>query len=464
MPGVGKIQMPFKYPVALELAGRRCVVIGGGEIGEHKARGLLEADAEVTVIAPDFSEGLEQMASAGALDLVRREYRDGDLEGAFVAIAATDDRAINKEIFEDAQKAGVLLNAVDDNEHCHFAIPSIVRRGDFLVGISTGGKAPALAKRLRRRLSREFGPAYGTLVEILGRIREELLPHRPDFDRWAESWQRALDTDLAGLVANGNTKEVERIVREALIEERPGKTGKVWLVGAGPGDPDLISVKGRRAVDDADVVVHDRLVDSSLSEGKQSIFVGKTRGEHHLSQGEINELLVRLAREGKKVARLKGGDPFVFGRGAEEAEALAAVGVPYEIVSAPTSAVAVPAAAGIPVTDRRFASSVAFVTGTTEARQVNYTALAGAVDTIVILMGVGHLAEITAQLMNGGLEYSTPAAVIENGTRPSQRVIVSTVGEIAHDAKVAGIGSPSVVVIGEVVKVRELINQEPVRV
>lgn len=450
--------MPFKYPVSLEVEGRRCVVIGGGVVGEQKAKGLLDAGAVVVVIAPHFTRELEHLGSIGEVELLRREYRETDLPGAFLAIAATDDSTINRRIYEDAERHGVLLNAVDDIENCHFAIPSIVRRGDFIIAISTGGNAPALSKRLRQSLAKEFGPEYSSLVELLGRIREELLPHRPDFESWAEAWQRALDNDLAGLVAEGKLEEAERLVRQALTARPSQKPGRVWLVGAGPGDPELISVKGRRAIDAADVVVHDRLVDPSLYRGKRAISVGKEPGKPSVSQHEINELLVGLAKDGQKVVRLKGGDPFVFGRGSEEAEALAEAGIDFDVISAPTSAIAVPAAAGIPVTDRRFASSVAIVTGTTEERKVNYRALAGATETIVILMGVARLSDITSELVDGGLDPSTPAAVIKDGTLPSQQVVVGTIGEISDDAAQAGISAPAVIVVGEVVRVRERVT------
>lgn len=469
--------MPFRYPIALEIEDRRCVVIGGGEVGEHKARALLTAGARVVVISKEFTEGLENLARRGVVELVRKGYSFGDLESAFLAIAATDDRSVNAEIFMEAEERGVLLNAVDDNEHCHFAVPSIVRRGDFTVAISTGGKAPALSKRLRMDLARQFGPEYGTLVDLLGEVREEVLPGREaDFETWAAWWQIVLDSDLVGMIREGRIEEAKAVVRRALTEGRASQPtadlrarshdghreiaslGKVWIVGAGPGDPGLITVRGREVLDQADAVVYDRLVHPSLVEGKEAIFVGKEAADHPVPQRQINDLLVRLAREAKLVVRLKGGDPFVFGRGGEEAEALAAAGIEFEVVPAPTSAIAALAYAGIPVTDRRFSSSVAIVTGHCAGEgDVDWMRLATSVDSIVILMGLGRLASIVDRLIDGGRDPSTSAAIVENGTLASQRVITGELRDLPRAAAEADARSPAIIVVGEVVRLRERI-------
>jgi uroporphyrin-III C-methyltransferase/precorrin-2 dehydrogenase/sirohydrochlorin ferrochelatase len=469
--------MPFRYPISLELEGRPCVVIGGGEVAEHKARALLAAGAKVAVIAAEFTEGLEAVGSRGRVELVRRSYSRGDLEDAFLAIAATDDKAVNAKIFQEAEERGVLLNAVDDIEHCHFAVPSIVRRADFVLAISTGGKAPALSKRLRMELSEQFGPEYGTLVDLLGEVRDKVLPGRKvDFETWAGWWQMALEQDLVGLVRDGRVDEARDLVRRALTEGgEPASSlhsrsrrqvghrgvasfGKVSIVGAGPGDPGLITVSGQKALEEADIVVYDRLVHPSLVAGKETIFVGKEAGDHPIPQRQINHLLVRLARDGKRVVRLKGGDPFVFGRGAEEAEALAAAGIEFEVIPAPTSAIAALAYAGIPVTDRRFSSSVAFVTGHCAGEgDVDLAGLATSVDTIVILMGLGRVAEIVDRLIAGGKQASTPGAIIENGTLSSQRVITAQLRDLPQAAAQAGAEPPAIIVVGDVVRLRDRI-------
>lgn len=469
--------MGFQYPVTLDLDGRRCLVFGGGATAEEKVRGLLEAGAAVTVVAASVTPGLGDLGSAGAVSVIHRDYTEGDLDGAFLAIAATGDRSLNARIHAEASAGRVLLNAVDDVEHCDFAAPAIVRSGALALAISTGGKAPALARRLREQLSTEFGPEWGALVEVLAEARLAAGPRTVDFAAWADRWSRALDRDLIGMIRAGNRAGAVDAVREVLAGqaleagEAPeatvlagevagagvpvaGERGSVAIVGAGPGDPGLITLRGRALLDAADVVVYDRLVHPSLWAGKTAIDAGKEPGGHRVDQEETNALLVRLAQEGRKVVRLKGGDPFVFGRGAEEADALRASGVPYEIVSAPTSAIAALASAGIPVTDRRAASSVAFVTGHCTTGSVDWPALATAVDTIVILMGLGHLGEIVEQLIAGGRPGNTPAAVVSNGTLPDQRTVVTTLEELPTAVAAEGLRPPAVVVVGDVVSLR----------
>jgi uroporphyrin-III C-methyltransferase / precorrin-2 dehydrogenase / sirohydrochlorin ferrochelatase len=467
--------MGFSYPVNLDLQGRRCVVVGGGKIAEDKIKGLLEAGANVRVIAPELTVGLEELSANNQVEVNRKWYSTGDLDGAFLAIAATDDTATNALVFAEAEELKVLLCSVDDIDHCHFAAPATVRRGDFLMTLSTAGKAPALAKRLRRELGASFGPEWGALVDVLSEARSEALAlgaRECGFDEWSERWSTALDQDIMGLVAGGQIEEAKNRVLQILLNGSPatrkhapprGGLGKVWLVGAGPGDPELLTVRGRRALDDADVVIHDRLVDPALISGRPAIYVGKQAGNHHMSQQEVNSLLVRLARRNKKVVRLKGGDPLVFGRGAEEAEALADAGIPFEIVPAPTSALATLATAGIPATDRRFSSSVAIVTGhRSHEQQVQLRELATAVDTIVVLMGLTTLSTTAAELIAGGRDPDTPAAIIENGTLPEQRVIVTSLKHLPKAAAEAAVESPVTIVIGEVVRLRDrLLRADP---
>ncbi|MEA2567064.1 MAG: uroporphyrin-III C-methyltransferase / precorrin-2 dehydrogenase / sirohydrochlorin ferrochelatase [Actinomycetota bacterium] len=450
----------FGYPVSLDLEGRRCVVVGGGTVAEHKVQGLLDAGAAVTVVAGAFTSALRELAARGEVELLHRPYARGDLAGAFLTIAATDDGAVNAEVFAEASEGNVLCNAVDDVAHCHFAAPSIVRRGDLTISVSTGGKAPALAKRLRQTLSAQFGDEWGVLVDVLAESRAAALARNGgtrdvDFATWAERWALALDGDLAGMVRDGRAAEVAEIVRSALAGEPPSRSdGSVAIVGAGPGDPGLISVRGRQLLDAADVVVYDRLVHPSLWEGKDAVDAGKEPGAHRVDQAQINELLVRLAREGRRVVRLKGGDPFVFGRGAEEVDALAAAGIRYEVVPGVTSAVAALGAAGIPVTDRRVSSSFAVVTGHCATGEVDWDRLAMAVDTLVVLMGLRRLPEIVERLLAAGRPGDTPAAVVGNGSLPDQRVVTSTLAELPAAVALAGVSPPAVIVVGDVVRLR----------
>jgi uroporphyrin-III C-methyltransferase / precorrin-2 dehydrogenase / sirohydrochlorin ferrochelatase len=460
----------FRYPVTLDLEGRRCVLIGGGSIAAQKLPALITAGAVITVIAEAIGDEVRNAARDRDVALITRPYAEGDLDNAFLAIAATDDGAVNERAFNEAEAKGVLFNAVDDIDHCHFAAPATVKRNDFMLAISTNGKAPALAKRVRKRLAHEFGPEYGELVDLLGEVREETLAKRRiDFDTWAERWQLALDHDVLGLVREKRIEDAKGAVRHALETGSPTarlvafprsaknpEPGRVAIVGAGPGDPELITVRGKNALGEADVVVCDRLVHPSLVHNKRTIYVGKKPGQHYASQKEINELLVELARLGHNVVRLKGGDPFVFGRGSEEAEVLAEAGIDFEVVPAPTSAVAALGAAGIPVTDRRFSSSFAVVTGHCVAEGgIDWEGLADSVDTIVVLMGIAKLGEIADALVTAGRDPATPAAIVENATWDTQRTLVCTLEELAATAGSATVQSPATVVIGEVVSVRE---------
>ncbi|MDQ3957872.1 MAG: uroporphyrinogen-III C-methyltransferase, partial [Actinomycetota bacterium] len=403
--------MAFGYPVSLELGGRACAVFGGGPLAEEKVEGLLEAGALVTVYADDAGPSLAQRA----VRIVPRRYRYGDLDGIYLAIATDPDPELHAALAAEAKEKRVLLNCMDDVPHCDFAAPSIVRRGDLRIAISTGGKAPALAKRLRLKMTEEIDEAYGALVDLLGEVREQTIGERGDFETWRRRWQHALDQPLLELVREGRVEEAKDLVRRCLTQDpgprpKPARAGKppakrwagggVSIVGAGPGDPGLITVRGASLIEMADVVVYDRLVHPDLVAHKRAVYVGKQAGRHCVTQEQINELLVRLARAGDNVVRLKGGDPFVFGRGAEEARALADAGVPFEVVPAPSSAIAAPAYAGIPVTERTLGSSVAFVTGRSAVgMEPDWAALGAAVDTLVILMPGDDLATIVRRLV-----------------------------------------------------------------
>jgi len=490
------------YPVFLNLRGRRAVVIGGGTVAEQKVLGLLAAGAHVTVVSPETTPRLRDLADAGGIDLRRRPYRSGDLAGAWLAIAGTDDRAANAQVWAEAEREGVLLNAVDDLDHCSFIAPAIHREGDITIAVSTSGKSPALAARLRQRVARLVGPAEARLCALLGELRPKLAARVPDTPARSILWYRIVDSDVIEFVRRGDDDgahgRIDELVSEAeslesrlkprlgtarkraqhLPLQRQGRAassladsepGVVYLVGAGPGDPGLITARGLEILRSADLVVYDRLVAPSLvaeaPPGAERVFVGKRPhgGGADLAQEEINALLVERARRGLTVVRLKGGDPFVFGRGAEECEALHAAGVPFHVVPGVTAAIAVPAAAGIPVTHRRLASAFAVVTGHERdgVSSLDWEALAR-VPTLVVLMGLSALREITARLLEHGADPDTPAAVIASGTLPAQRTVVDTLATIAARVAEEGLEPPATVVIGEVVRVRDLLSADAV--
>ena len=481
--------MPFALPLALEVTGRRCVVVGGGPVAEGKVRALLDAGAAVVVVAEDATAGLAELARRGEVELIERSYRRGDLVGARLVFAA-GDRSINADVFAEAEAEGVLCNAHQDSAHCHFASPTVTRRGDLVVAVSTGGRAPTLAGYVRDALAAGLPDEFGALIDLVAEIRQEGIAPGDTAER-GRLWRRALDFDMLGLLASGQWEAARRLLRGVLAspagdraegqepDEIPrgrapalsasaggpfpgdpgaGPQGRVWIVGAGPGDPDLITIRGRAALEAADVVVHDRLVHPALLAGRVVVDVGKEPGRHPVPQDGINALLVSLARQGKRVVRLKGGDPFVFGRGSEEAEALAEAGIGFEIVPAPTSALAALAYAGIPATDRRCGASIAVVTGQRgDGQTVDWDRVANATDTLVVLMGMARLGDIVDRLVAGGRSPDTPAAVVSRGTLPDQRVLGATLARLPEVVADAGLPGPGLLVVGEVVRLSERI-------
>jgi uroporphyrin-III C-methyltransferase/precorrin-2 dehydrogenase/sirohydrochlorin ferrochelatase len=473
------------YPVALDIRGRTAVVIGGGPLAEAKVSGLREAGARVTVVAQAPSARLEQLASEGTISLHRREYRDGDLDGAYLAIAAletAEERRLHAAIWREAERRRVLLNAADDVQHCHFIAPAIHRQGDVTVAVSTGGASPALAVHLRDAIARRVGPEYGELASILGALRSVVAQALPDHATrahvWHEIvaspsvWRRLRRGDAEGArtriasfirkaVETHRTGSPETLPPNARVDSRAGASqrGVVYLVGGGPGAAGLITVSGLRALQRADVVVYDRLVNPALvaqvPAAARRIDVGKRAGNgNDRRQETINRLLVRLARGGRRVVRLKGGDPFVFGRGGEEYAALRAASVRVRVIPGVSAAIAAPGAVGVPVTHRGAASAFVVVAGHGKSGtdpDVDWAAVAR-MPTIVVLMGLATVRQVTCRLLTHGLSFNTPAAVIANATLPSQRAVVGTLGTIPTLIAEAELTPPATLVVGDVVR------------
>lgn len=474
------------YPVMLEVHERRCLVVGGGGVALRKVEGLWAEGAHVTVVALEPVPGLERLAGDPTVVLERRAYREGEAAEYALVFAATDDREVNAQVFRDAEAAGVWSNVADDPEFCAFHLPARVRRGPMQIAIASGGEAPFVVRRMRQLLERRFGTEWAEWMEAAGRFRREVhalgLPPAEAERRYDTFFEETVDP--VGLVARVPTEEEEevylsgaRAVPEATDEsgggtsgakiephhktEHPADTvGFVSLVGAGPGDPGLLTIRGRRRLLDADVIVYDRLaltaLPCDLSPEVELHGVGKQASRHPVPQEEINAMLVRLAREGKKVVRFKGGDPYVFGRGSEEAEELVAAGIPFEVVPAVTSGIAVPAYAGIPVTHRREAVRMTIVTAheaqKTDGSQVRWDLMAADPHaTIVGYMGVTQIGNVVHQLLGAGLDPKTPAAMIERGTTSAQRVVRSSVEELPEAILAAGLNPPGLFVIGKTV-------------
>jgi uroporphyrin-III C-methyltransferase/precorrin-2 dehydrogenase/sirohydrochlorin ferrochelatase len=445
------------FAAFLDLLDKKVVVVGGGRVASAKVRALLPCRPRpLVVVAPKATAAIQRAAADGQLIWLRREYAAGDLQAAALAFGASDDRALNAWVAADARALGVPVLAVDDVPNCDFIAPALVRRGDLTVAISTGGRSPAMARRTREHLERALPPVWGDLLEVAAAARERLGATRALVD--ADRWQSAMDGEVEQLASRGAlaeaTEVLSRRLERSLFEPASGprtEHGLVSLVGAGPGDPELLTLRAVQRLQAADVVVHDRLVSQQVLDyaapGAELIDVGKRPGGAGPTQSEINALLVELGQQGRRVVRLKGGDPFVFGRGGEEALALARAEVAFEVVPGVSSALAAPAAAGIPVTHRGTSASVTVINGH-DADQHDWDALARGGGTLVFLMAVEHLEEIVARLLAHGRAAGEPAALIEWATTPRQRIVQAQLSSLVGEARRAQVEPPAVLVVG----------------
>ncbi len=449
------------FPVFFDLKGQRVLVVGGGEVALRKVSLLQRSGALITVVAPDIAEELRERAAAcaGALTLVARVFEPGDLDGARLVIVATSERIINRWIAQLADARHIPVNVVDDREASRFIVPAIVDRDPVLVAVSTGGTSPVLARRLRERLEIFIPKRFGELALWLRGLREAGMERLRDTQERRRFFETLIDGAAARRFIEGDAQGAMGIAHELLATTAaaPPSAGEVTLVGAGPGDPELLTLKALRALQDADVILHDRLVSPAILDLARRdatlIGVGKTAGCKSTSQQDINALLVEHARTGKRVVRLKGGDPFIFGRGGEELETLVRAGIPFSVVPGITAALGIGAYTGIPLTHRDHAHSVTFVTGHADkdGREPDWRALGAPGATAVFYMGLARLKIIVQKLGEHGAPATLPAALIANGTLPNQRVVSATLGTIIGAAALAGLESPALLIIGEVV-------------
>jgi len=446
------------FPVFLNLAGRLAVVVGGGAVAERKVSLLAKAGARIRVVSPEFARSLEALASEGGIEALSEPFAPSHLDGAAVVVAATGDRSVNAQVSRYARLRNVPVNVVDDPDLCTFIVPAVIDRSPVTVAVSTAGLSPSLAGWIRRRIEAALPARLGRLAEIAGRRRKTVRSLLPDAATRRRIWLKAFDGPVAERVFAGHDAEAEAGLDDLIDTARAGRrVGQVALVGAGPGDPDLLTVKALRLIQSADVVVHDRLVPMEIVErarrDAELIDVGKRPGRHAMPQEDINALLVRLALEGKDVVRLKGGDPFVFGRGGEEMEALRGAGVPVQVVPGITAATGCAASTGIPLTHRDHAQHCVLVTGHGKDGDpdLNWGALALPGQTLAIYMGLGKVPALTRNLMAHGLDPATPAAVIEKGTTAEERVIIGTLSDLAARVEAASLSGPALIVVGSVV-------------
>ena len=445
-------------PIFANVKNKLCLVVGGCTVGARKAGVLLDAGARVRVVAPEIDEALQAQANVEA---VLARFEPQHLEGVMLVIAATNDREVNKQVSELAQARNIPVNVVDDPELCSFIMPATMDRSPLMVAFSSGGASPVLTRMMRGKLETVIPQNYSNLAGFAGRFREEVKQRVTNPAKRRIFWENVFDGVVAEKVLTGDEASAEAMLGQMLADEDNIVRGEVYLVGAGPGDPDLLTFRALRLMQKADVVVYDALVSKPIVEmtrrDAERVYVGKRRADHALPQEEINLLLVRLAKEGRRVLRLKGGDPFIFGRGGEEIETLAAEGIPFQVVPGITAAAGVASYAGIPLTHRDHAQSCLFVTGHLRDGSMNldWEQLARPRQTVVVYMGLHGLDILCAKLIEHGMPDTTPIAIVQHGTQPTQRVFTGTLATLPGIAEREKPQAPTLIIVGGVVTLRE---------
>ncbi|MEJ2060131.1 MAG: siroheme synthase CysG [Gammaproteobacteria bacterium] len=451
-------------PIFMHLENRTCLVVGGGTVALRKIDLLLKAGARVRVVAPRLGTGVAELAANGRVTHYPGVFTTQHLDNCALVVAATDSPLVNRWVYQKACERGLPVNVVDEPGLCSFIFPAIVDRAPVTIAISSGGAAPVLTRILRNRLESSIPAAYGRLAELVGRYRAAVKRRFGTIRARRLFWEQTLEGHVAEAALAGHWHEAERMLKHQIEAGNGDSGGEVYLIGAGPGDPDLLTFKALRLLQKADVVVYDRLVPEAIVDlarrEAERVYVGKRRNDHSLPQSDISQLLADLATQGKKVARLKGGDPFVFGRGGEEITLLAEQGIPFQVVPGITAATGCAAYSGIPLTHRDYAQSVRFVTGHTRNGRLDldWAQLARERQTLVFYMGLTNLNEICAKLVEHGLRADLPAALVEQGTTPNHRVYVGSLSDLYEKVKHLGVASPSLLIVGEVVRLHESLH------
>ena len=442
-------------PLFLRLSDRPVLVVGGGKVALRKSELLARAGARIGVVAPEVLPELAELARASRGGVVLEPFHPDHLSEQVLVISATGIGDVDRAVHAAAQALRIPVNIADVPELCDFILPSILDRSPVIAAFSTGGRAPVLARKLRAELETLLPAGVGKLADWLGARRERIRAAQPDPALRLRAWERLVDGPVAERVYAGDEEGAEAVLVDELTAV--SSVGEVYLVGAGPGDPDLLTFRAFRLMQRADVVLHDRLVSDAVLDlvrrDAERIYVGKRRGEHAVPQPDINQLLVDLARAGKRVLRLKGGDPFVFGRGGEEIEQLAAVGIPFQVVPGISAANGCAAYAGIPLTHRDHAQSVRFIAGHLRDGTVDldWAGLLQPRETLVFYMGRVGLPQICERLIEHGADPGTPIALVQQGTLPAQRVLVSTLRDMPAELASAEVRGPTLTIVGSVV-------------
>ncbi|WP_151749894.1 siroheme synthase CysG [Acinetobacter seifertii] len=449
------------FPISLKLQQQRCLIVGGGHIALRKATLLAKAGAIIDIVAPEIEEQLLQLVTTTNGQHFVEVFSEKFLSTPYrLVIAATNDPQVNKTVFEQCEVRNLLVNSVDDIPHCRFIVPAIIDRSPLVISVASNGTSPVLSRQIRTQLETSIPHGMGKLAEFSGKWRNQVKEKISNPDERRIFWENLYASPLKEQVFNDNLGVADSMLEQALQEWKAPK-GEVYLVGAGPGDPELLTLKALRLMQQADVVIYDRLVSQPILElcrrDATKIYVGKARSNHSVPQDGINALLVEYAQQGKRVCRLKGGDPFIFGRGGEEIQELFQAGVPFQVVPGITAASGCSAYAGIPLTHRDYAQSVRFLTGHLKegSPELPWNELVYENQTLVLYMGLVGLERICEQLIAHGQRPDMPVALISKGTTPEQKVVVGSLADIASKVTEHQIHAPTLTIIGEVVRLRE---------
>ncbi len=456
-------------PIFMDVRDRVCLIVGGGEVAARKVQMLLRAGAEVDVVAPELGSTMQEMQQQGQVNWIEAEFDASHIQHPALVYAATNDTAVNKAVSDLAKERDIPVNVVDTPELCNFITPSIIDRSPVVAAVSTGGASPVLARLIRSRLESMIPAAYGQFATLAAQFRDKVKEKIEPKNRRL-FWEKAFQGPIAEMIFSGRLDEAEQSL-DKMVETccRPDggehlNSGEVYLIGGGPGDPDLLTFRALRLMQQADVVVYDRLISPAVLDltrrDADRMYVGKERDNHSVPQDQINQLLVDLAREGKRVCRLKGGDPFIFGRGGEEIELLAESQIPFQVVPGITAASGISSYAGIPLTHRDHAQSVTFATGHLKdgTSNLNWHALAQPGQTIVFYMGLKGIETITKKLMEHGMDPQTPAALVQKGTTPDQEEYIGTLETLPQIVKDSEIKPPTLTIIGSVVTLHDKLD------
>lgn len=455
-------------PISLNLQQQSCLLVGGGKIAYRKAQLLTRAGAVVDVVAPKCIPELMTLVQQTGGQYYQESFADFILKQQILAryrlvIAATDDSDVNKHVFYQCEQHNILVNSVDDIPHCRFMIPAIVDRSPIVISIASQGTSPVLSRQLRTQLEMQIPQGIGTVAEFSGQWRQHVKQKIPNPDQRRVFWENIYQSSIKELLLNQHIEQATHAFQQAL-EKWTIPTGEVYLVGAGPGDPELLTLKALRLMQQADIILYDRLVSSQILDlcrrDAEKIYVGKARSNHAVSQENINQLLVDYAQQGKRVCRLKGGDPFIFGRGGEEIQQLFAAKIPFQVVPGVTAASGCAAYAGIPLTHRDYAQSVRFLTGHLKegSPELPWQELIYEKQTLVLYMGLVGLETICQKLIAHGQREDMPVALISKGTTPEQKVVIGTLKDIYQKVQQHQISAPTLTIIGEVVTLHDQLN------